>query len=135
MKKYVITEKVLEVARKTLVSHCFANVESQLGFIISYFEPKGDCWIGDINRNICTSSECHEPIMAREFLNSLPWEFEENEGYFIEHDGTGWRSIFPSNESECSFYHVSISDAYNYMANECGVTENIMIITPQNNLI
>ena len=52
------------------------------------------------------------------------------QGYFIEHNGDCWQSVFPSWESEKSSLHVEVKDAIDYMV-ECGVKEDdIVIVVP-----
>lgn len=43
------------------------------------------------------------------------------EGYYIEHNGDCWQSVFPAAEAEKSQLHPDPMDAFNYMHIECGV--------------
>lgn len=48
--------------------------------------------------------------------------------YAIVWNGDEWQSVFPSDLSSYSQLHVNVQDAYDYMVNEVGVVENILII-------
>lgn len=51
------------------------------------------------------------------------------EGYYIEHDGEKYRSVFPSVESEYTESHLTLDDAFDWMVNHCGVSsQNITVM-------
>ena len=43
------------------------------------------------------------------------------QGYFVEHNGDCWQSVFPANEANKSQLHTTIIDALDYMVQECGI--------------
>lgn len=51
------------------------------------------------------------------------------EGYFIEWNGEGWQSVFPSNEASKSQLHTDIVDAIYYMVKECDVDRRKIFVT------
>ncbi len=57
------------------------------------------------------------------------------QGYFIEHNGEFWQSVFPSNESTKSQLHTSVDDAFAYMAFEQGVDPEAIVILPVKSLM
>lgn len=58
--------------------------------------------------------------------NDLP------QGYFVEHNGDYWQSVFPSWEAEKSQLHTTTKDALIYMTKECGIKRaEIKIIKKQ----
>ncbi len=50
------------------------------------------------------------------------------EGYFVEHNGEQWQSVFPSAEAHLSQLHVTVADAIVYMIDEQGVAANITVL-------
>jgi len=44
------------------------------------------------------------------------------QGYYIEHDGENYRSVFPESEAENSASHTSLDDAFYYMVVDCRVS-------------
>ena len=51
-------------------------------------------------------------------------------GYWIEHNGDHWRSIFPADESELIQTHATLQDALIYMVGECAVPrDQITVLT------
>jgi hypothetical protein len=52
-----------------------------------------------------------------------------SEGYFIEHNGDTWQSVFPSAESSRSQLHTSVQDALDYMVKEIGIPRDQINIT------
>lgn len=42
------------------------------------------------------------------------------EGYYVEHNGDCWQSVFPEGESQLSQLHTSIDEAISYMVGQCG---------------
>lgn len=50
------------------------------------------------------------------------------QGYFIEHNGECWQSVFPEPEAAKSQLHETIDDARSYMVSECGVPEALIQI-------
>lgn len=46
------------------------------------------------------------------------------EGYFVEHNGDCWQSVFPQAEANKSQLHGDVADAFAYMTLECGVDIN-----------
>lgn len=42
------------------------------------------------------------------------------EGYYVEHNGDCWQSVFPKAEAHLSQCHATVEDAVDYMVNECG---------------
>lgn len=57
------------------------------------------------------------------------------EGYFIEHNGEFWQSVFPSYESQKSQLHSDVDDAFYYMNTECGVPAAAIIVCPVKSLM
>jgi hypothetical protein len=53
------------------------------------------------------------------------------EGYFVEHNGDCWQSVFPSAEASKSQLHMTISDALSYMHRECGVPMERIRVLPR----
>lgn len=53
-----------------------------------------------------------------------------NEGYYIEHNGECWQSVFPSNEAGKSQLHTDPDDAFAYMHYECGIPAESIIVLP-----
>ena len=53
-----------------------------------------------------------------------------NEGYYIEHNGDCWQSVFPSKEAEQSSNHETLNDAMEYMTGECHIPRNKIIVVP-----
>jgi hypothetical protein len=53
------------------------------------------------------------------------------QGYFIEHNGDCWQSVFPAWQAELSQLHTTIEDALSYMITECGVRADITIIATE----
>lgn len=49
---------------------------------------------------------------------------QTKEGYYVEHNGCCWQSVFPSSEQEKSQLHDTVEDAIEYMTEECGVSRN-----------
>ena len=50
-------------------------------------------------------------------------------GYFVEHNGDCWQSVFPHEQSEKSCLHDTQIEALAYMVNECGVPlDGILIL-------
>ena len=49
------------------------------------------------------------------------------EKYYIEWNGEIWQSVFKTPEAEKSQLHTTLDDAFAYMRDECGVTEDIII--------
>lgn len=55
-----------------------------------------------------------------------------SEGYFVEHNGDTFQSVFPSAEAAKSQLHTTVPDAINYMVEECGIDRNkIKVIDPK----
>ena len=56
-------------------------------------------------------------------------------GYYIEHNGEFWQSVFPIEEADKSQLHTDVDDAFAYMVYECGVEPTSIEILPVNHLI
>lgn len=54
----------------------------------------------------------------------------KGEGFFIEHNGDCWQSVFTSEMSEKSQLHDDINDAFRYMTEECQIKDHITVINP-----
>jgi hypothetical protein len=48
-------------------------------------------------------------------------QLRTTEGYYVEHNGDCWQSVFPSKEARQSALHTTVDDALTYMIEECGV--------------
>ena len=51
------------------------------------------------------------------------------EGYFIEWTGDNYQSVFKTHEADKSQLHTTIQDAFDYMAGDCGIIDDITIIS------
>lgn len=51
------------------------------------------------------------------------------EGYYIEHNGEFWQSVFPSEEAHKSQCHTNINDALAYMRDECGIEPSKIMVS------
>lgn len=52
---------------------------------------------------------------------------KRKEGYYVEHNGDCWQSVFPSSEASKSQLHDTVFDAMHYMHGDCGIP--ITVIT------
>ncbi len=52
----------------------------------------------------------------------------EREGYYVEHNGDCWQSVFPTSYAKLSQLHTDIDDALEYMVHECGIPQEMITV-------
>lgn len=57
------------------------------------------------------------------------------QGYYIEHNGEQWQSVFPEQEANKSQLHSSSDDAFGYMHFKCGVPAEAIVMLPVASLL
>lgn len=55
----------------------------------------------------------------------------KTEGFFIEHNGEFWQSVFPTQYADLSALHFTIEEAKSYMVYECGVSAEDITVRPR----
>lgn len=53
------------------------------------------------------------------------------QGYYVEHNGDCWQSVFPESEAHKSQLHRTRADAAVYMIDECGIDASKIILRPR----
>jgi hypothetical protein len=51
-----------------------------------------------------------------------------SEGFYIEHNGDCWQSVFPSDLAEFSQLHTTMEDALGYMTAECNIPATLITV-------
>lgn len=99
-----------------------------LGLFYSW-DAKRSCYIACDNSRGDAFTEAYTTVD-----DCLTFLRGEKQGYFIEHTGDYYQSVFPENEADCSYTHTTLDDAFEYMVNTCNIEPHqikVMNLNPE----